>query len=87
MDEKYITEKLNSIRNEMSHMWGIVFVSVGGAFTLLATPWNVYKVTFAIFMLVLTALFINAYFNRRSELLDILKRLKQEETDELGRYI
>jgi len=48
MDNDYIAEKLNSIRNEMSHLWGGAFVTGGGTFTLLSTSLNNLKIAFVI---------------------------------------
>lgn len=79
MDEKYLTEKLNSIRNEMSHLWGTVFVTLGGAFTLVSTPFSVVRLVLAFISFCVTGIFINAYFLRRDELLNILHGLKMEE--------
>ena len=34
-EEKRINEKLNCIRNEMTHLWGSVFIIGGGSFSLI----------------------------------------------------
>lgn len=78
MDEKeYLTEKLNSIRNEMSHLWGAVFVTGGGAITLFTTGYRNEKVVFIILGLIFALIFLNAYIVRRDEVKDILDRIKR----------
>lgn len=78
MNDKYLSEKLSSIRNEMSHIWGGIFIMGGGAITLMFTSTNALK-TFIIFLgFLMVLIFINAYFIRKQELLDALKELKRE---------
>lgn len=79
MDEKeYLTEKLNSIRNEMSHIWGGIFVIGGGTFTLgLTTSYKDEKIILVLLGIFMTILFINAYMIRRDEIKDILKEIKK----------
>ena len=79
MKNKYLIEKLSSIRNEMSHLWGGSFVMGGGAITLAITSPNILKSALAILGLVMTVLFMNAYFLRKQEILNILNELKQED--------
>lgn len=79
MDEnEYLVEKLNSIRNEMSHCWGAAFVTGGGVFTLAVTEMNLLKLLFIVLGLPLTILFINAYFLRRRDLFYVLNKLNKE---------
>ena len=78
MDAKeYLTETLNSLRNEMSHLWGAVFVTGGGAITLLTTGYKSEKVIFIVFGLIFALIFMNAYMVRRNEVVDILNRIKR----------
>ena len=78
MDEKeYLIETLNSLRNEMSHLWGAVFVTCGGAITLFTTGYRSEKLMFIILGLVLAIMFINAYMIRRDEVKDILKKIRK----------
>lgn len=35
MDKIFEVEKLNSIRNEMTHLWGSIFVTAGGTIALI----------------------------------------------------
>lgn len=79
MDEKeYLAEKLNSIRNEMSHCWGAVFVIGGGTFTMgLTTSYKDGKIILVLLGALMTIMFINAYMIRRDEIKDILKEMKK----------
>ena len=63
----------------MSHLWGGSFVMGGGAITLAITSPNILKSALALLGLVMTILFMNAYFLRKQEVLDILNELKQED--------
>lgn len=66
MDEKeYLVEKLNSIRNEMSHLWGAIFVIGGGTFTFAVTEMTTLKTIFIALGIPLAILFINAYFFKK----------------------
>lgn len=79
MNNDYTLEKLNSIRNEMSHFWGGIFITGGGAFTIISTAsLNSTKVIITILGVIMMLVFINAYIMRRTELLNILQELKQE---------
>lgn len=78
-DDNYMVEKLNSIRNEMSHLWGGIFITGGGAITLATTGYGNIKIVFIILGILMSSLFINAYFIRRGELLNILNELNKEE--------
>lgn len=78
MEVKYLEEKLNSIRNEMSHIWGGIFVTGGGSVTLATTGYDITRLIFIIIGIWLAILFINAYFIRKQELMNILNELKME---------
>lgn len=78
MDEKeYLVEKLNSIRNEMSHLWGAAFLMGGGAITLFTTGYSNEKLIFIISGVFFSLIFANAYMIRRDEVKDILKILRK----------
>ncbi len=62
----------------MSHIWGGIFVTGGGIFTLAVTTFTPLKLTLVILGLFLTILFINGYFLRRNELLYILRQMEEE---------
>lgn len=78
MDNDYLVEKIGAIKNEMSHIWGGVFVTGGGSITLATTGLNPLKWTFIILGVLLTILFINAYITKRIELMSSLKELKED---------
>jgi len=31
MEQEYLKEKANCLRNEMNHLWGAIFITAGGA--------------------------------------------------------
>lgn len=79
MNDIYMTEKLNSIRNEMSHLWGGIFITGGGAITIiLTTGWTTLQITFCILGVLMSVLFINAYLIRKQELMNNLSELNKE---------
>lgn len=79
MDDDYSTEKFNSIRNEMSHIWGGIFVTGGGAITIVLTmALNPLQITFSVLGFWLAITLLNAYITRRLELLTILNELQKE---------
>lgn len=45
MNNEYLSEKIGALKNEMSHIWGAVFVTGGGSITLATTGLNALKWT------------------------------------------
>lgn len=80
MGINYLSEKLDSIRNEMSHCWGGIFVVGGGTITLAVTELSPLKILFFVSGLILTVLLVNAYLIRKTELSNVLKQLHKEDT-------
>ncbi|MFA7659117.1 MAG: hypothetical protein WCY19_06770 [Candidatus Gastranaerophilaceae bacterium] len=78
MENDYLSEKIGAIKNEMSHIWGGIFVMGGGAITLMFTEPNTLKVFIIVLGFSMALIFINAYFIRKQELLEILNKLKRE---------
>ena len=79
MDNIFEVEKLNCIRNEMTHLWGSIFITAGGTIALILESNKnqlVYLFIFAGFLF--TLLLINAYFIRRTEVVKILKGLEEK---------
>ena len=80
MEESYLKEKANSIRNEMNQVWGAAFITGGGAFGLSIVE---NKTTWIIFLIILgiiwAIIFINAYMVRRNQLIEIVKLLQKGE--------
>ena len=80
MDKIFEVEKLNSIRNEMTHLWGSIFVTAGGTIALILEKNKEFLVyIFIIAGCFFTLLLINAYFIRRTEVVKILKSLEEEQ--------
>lgn len=78
-NDKKLTEKLNCIRNEMTHLWGSVFILGGGSISLLLQHRS-----FAGYLLstagILTAIMLTqAYFIRREETIKIINKLEEKQ--------
>lgn len=80
MDKDYLMEKLSALRNEMSHLWGGIFVTGGGASTIiLAASKSLTQIIFCIIGFSLMLIFLNAYLSKRIAIEDILNKLKEDE--------
>jgi hypothetical protein len=77
-EDLYLSEKIGAIKNEMSHIWGAIFVTGGGAITIAVTNFNILTLFLFIVGVVLSVMFLNAYFIRKQELIFNLDRLKEE---------
>ena len=82
MENFFETEKLNCIRNEMTHLWGSIFATSGGVIALVLSEFSILKLFFIVFGTLLTLIMINAYFIRRTEVMSILKELKKSSQKE-----
>lgn len=80
MGINYLSEKLDSIRNEMSHIWGGIFFISGGTATIAVTEASILKSVLVTIGVILIILFINAYFIRKNELMEALKQLHKEDS-------
>ncbi len=79
MDKNYKQiEKLNCIRNEMTHLWGSVFI-IGGSSISFMIASNSFKARFiGIIGIVAALMLVYAYFIRREETIKIVDNLKEE---------
>lgn len=84
MEELYNQELLNSIRNEMTHLWGSIFATSGGVIALLLGELNLLKIFFVLFGTLLSLVMINAYFIRRTEAMNILRNIKNASNKEVS---
>lgn len=77
MNENYLKEKANSLRNEMSHLWTAMFITGGGAigFTIFEDK-NALIIFYITVGIVLAIMCYNAYIIRRNQLLNIIKYLR-----------
>ncbi|MCX4275419.1 MAG: hypothetical protein OSJ27_06520 [Candidatus Gastranaerophilales bacterium] len=73
-EEKQLSEKLNCIRNEMTHLWGSVFIIGGGSVSLFLHGTSLKDSLAAIIGAILTIILAYAYFIRREETLRIVKK-------------
>ena len=78
MSDLYNQELLSSIRNEMTHLWGAIFVVGGGSIVLLMNGHTSIEFFFAIIGIILTIMFVNAYFVRRNQVVQIVKSLEDK---------
>ncbi len=79
MDNIFEVEKLNSIRNEMTHLWGSVFVTAGGAIALFLNSPSLVNYVLGVAGIIISIIMANAYFIRRNEVVKILKDLQAEQ--------
>ena len=77
MEDIFEVEKLNCIRNEMTHLWGTACATLGGS-ALLFVSSNANSSYYLIGTLgVIIALVLpNSYFVRRNEIMKILKKME-----------
>lgn len=78
MNSIFEVEKLNSIRNEMTHIWGSIFIVGGGSIALLLNSSNLFGYMLAIVGSLLTIILSQAYFIRRNEVVKIVKGLEDK---------
>ena len=78
MSKEIIIEKLNSIRNEMTHLWGSVFILAGGSIALLLDDFSFKKLLLGLLGMILAILLFNTYFIRRIELQKMIKKMEEE---------
>lgn len=76
MTNIYEAEKLNSIRNEMTHLWGSIFIVGGGAVAFLINGTHYYDYYIGTIGLLLALVFAYAYFVRRNEVVRIIKDME-----------
>ena len=77
MDNIFEVEKLNSIRNEMTHLWGSVFVTAGGSIDLFLNSSSLVNYVLGVAGIIISIIMANAYFIRRNEVVKILKSLEK----------
>ncbi len=77
MNENYLKEKANSLRNEMNHLWGAIFITGGGSvgFSIFEEK-TLLIYAFLILGIFWTIVFVNAYFVKRIELMKIIEKFK-----------
>lgn len=78
MKETAKIEKLNLLRNEMSHLWGSVFIVGGGSFTFVINEPSLIKYIIGFIGIIFALLFLNAYFIRRTEVFKLIQSLEAE---------
>ena len=78
MREIVYAEKLNSIRNEMTHLWTSFFIVGGGSLTLILSKPTFVIAVCAVIGVFISIVFLNAYIMRRTELLKLLKNLEEK---------
>ncbi len=71
-EEKQLSEKLNCIRNEMTHLWGSVFIIGGGSFSLILNGSTFKEFLAGAIGTIIAMIFAYAYFIRREETLRIV---------------
>lgn len=86
MEENYLKEKANCLRNEMNHLWTGMFITGAGTVGFIIMHEKTFLVYFLMLIgFLLTLTFLNAYMVRRSELSRILHTLQNEREND-GKY-
>lgn len=79
MDNIFEVEKLNCIKNEMTHLWGSACATAGGAVVLfLSNEANIFYYIIATAGILISIIMANAYFIRRNEIVKILRQLEEK---------
>lgn len=71
-------EKLSCIRNEMTHLWGSIFIVGGGSIALVMNNPSISTYVIGFIGIIFAILFLNAYFVRRVEMFKMLESLEGE---------
>jgi len=74
--EQKISEKLNCIRNEMTHLWGSVFLILGGSVSMVFYNRSLLAYMIGGFGVFIAAMLAYAYFIRRDETLRIINKIE-----------
>lgn len=77
MEDIFEVEKLNCIRNEMTHLWGTAYATLGGS-ALLFVSSNANSSYYLIGTLgvIIALVMANSNFVRRNEIMKILKKME-----------
>jgi predicted membrane channel-forming protein YqfA (hemolysin III family) len=73
--ESYIKETIANLRNEMTHIWGAVFIIGGGTLSLFWTEDSVGKWVTIAMGIFFTLIFLNAYLIRVADVEKITNML------------
>lgn len=79
MSNKKLEKKIDAIIAEQGWLWGSIFITGGGSFTLFITNNTLIGRICSVIGVVLCILFINAFFIRRNELIKALEQLNNKE--------
>lgn len=77
-DKQRISEKLNCIRNEMTHLWGSVFLILGGSISIIFHNRNSEGYSIGAIGIVIALVLAYAYFIRREETLRIINKIDED---------
>lgn len=76
MEIDSLKEQLGCIKNEMTHLWGTVFLLAGGSFTIIFNHRTLESFICGGFGILAAMIFGRAYIIRRVETLKIVKKIK-----------
>ena len=77
MSKECLVEKIGATKNEMSHLWGGIFVMGGGTITFIFSELNILKWVVIILGAFFTIFFLNIYVIRKQELMNLLEKLEE----------
>lgn len=72
-----VSEKLNCIRNEMTHLWGSVFLILGGSISIIFHNRNFEGYLIGAIGIAIALILAYAYFIRREETLRIINKIDE----------
>lgn len=78
MDSFCEKERLNSIRNEMTHLWGGIFAVAGGSIALFLSEPMFIKYAIGLIGILVAMIMSNAYLIRRNEIIRIIKKMEEK---------
>lgn len=76
MENICTVERLNSIRNEMTHLWGGIFATTGGSIALFLSEPTLEKTILGVIGLIFALIMSNAYLIRRNEIVRIIRNME-----------
>lgn len=71
-------ERLNCIRNEMTHLWGGIFAAAGGSIALFLSEPTFIKYLIGFVGILFAIIMSNAYLIRRNEIVKIIENLEDK---------
>ncbi|GBF23250.1 hypothetical protein tpqmel_0654 [Candidatus Gastranaerophilus sp. (ex Termes propinquus)] len=78
MDKKYETELINSLKNEMNHLWVTATVTMGGSLVFMCGEYSPGLKILGGVGFIVSLLLLNAYLARRTAITNTLNKLGKQ---------